>query len=103
MSSLTDFEVQTSFRAAEQYLAGALSGKDVEDYPKMSLALALIQNVRIFSKSSNGIPALRGMGLREAVRLAETILAEEPRTDRDLSLHKYTHLDAGSIIVAPRK
>lgn len=80
---------------AEAHLQSVIEGQFLDENPQLWVAYTVIRSVRIYSKSSNGIPGLRGLGLKETLELAEAVLEHEPRSDRDLTIHSYKSIAAG--------
>jgi len=89
MALLDDVTAQHDLKLAEELLWEKLEGRDMDENPRLWLAFSTLRSVRIYSKSHNGIPGLRGLGLREAVELAQSIIESPPNSDRDLSIHSY--------------
>ena len=89
MAVLTDSAVQETLEAAEAVLWGTLEGRSMDENPRLWVAFSLLRSVRIYSKSSNGIPGYRGLGLDEAVSFAEAILEHKPSSDREIAIHSY--------------
>lgn len=90
MAALTDTEVQATLLQAEAHLAKTLQdSQDADSNPLMSLALAQLRAVRIYSKSRNEIPALQGLGLKEALLLAESVNSLQPKTDSSFRTLNY--------------
>ena len=96
-----DARAQRSLKEAEELLWIQLDGANMDDNPRLWVAFTVLRSVRIYSKSGNSIPGYRGLGLTEALELAEAIIASPPQSDRDLTIHSYKHLASG-IILADR-
>ncbi len=92
---LDDARAQRTLKEAEELLWVQLDGANLDDNPRLWVAFTVLRSVRIYAKSGNGIPGYLGLGLREAVELAEAIIASPPRSDRDLTIHSYKQLAAG--------
>ena len=92
---LDDSFAQRTLKEAEELLWVQLDGANLDDNPRLWVAFTVLRSVRIYAKSGNGIPGYLGLGLREAVELAEAIIASPPRSDRDLTIHSYKQLAAG--------
>jgi len=95
ISPLTDDRVQSSLIEAEGHLWSLIEGRNMDDSPRIWIAFTVLRSVRMLSKSSNGIPGFRGLGLKEALELADSINEHKPTSDRDLTIHSYKHLAAG--------
>lgn len=91
--------VQEEMKLAEQLLTEKLEGQHPDQNPRLGFALSLIRSVRVYSKSANGIPGLRGLGYEEARDLARVVIEFDPRTDHDLTVHSYKQA-ASSLTVA---
>lgn len=50
---------------------------------------AFIVAVRTYSNSLNEHSGLRGLGLEEACTLAQTVIANPPKSDRDVHIENY--------------
>jgi len=95
---LDDDHVQKALTEAEEHLWSLIEGRNMDDFPRIWIAFTSLRAVRMLSKSSNGIPGLRGLGLKEALELAEAINEHKPQSDRDLNIHSYKPI-AASIAV----
>lgn len=92
---LDDERVQRTLKAAEELLWIQLDGANMDDNPRLWVAFTVLRSVRIYAKSSNSIPGYMGLDLNEAMELAEAIIANPPKSDRDLTIHSYKHLASG--------
>lgn len=86
---LTDGQVQQILAEAIETLQGTLDGQTMEENPKLWVALSTLWAVRAYSKSGNGIPGYRGLGLEQALNVAEAIISAPPKSDRDISINHY--------------
>jgi len=94
-SALTDEHAQSVLIEAEEHLWSLIEGRNMDDFPRIWIAFTSLRAVRMLSKSSNGIPGYRGLGLREALELATAINEHKPQSDRDLTIHSYKPIAAG--------
>lgn len=92
---LDDERAQRMLKAAEELLWVQLDGANLDDNPRLWVAFTVLRSVRIYAKSGNSIPGYMGLGLQEAVELAEAIIVNPPKSDRDLTIHSYKHLASG--------
>lgn len=68
-------EVNATFDAAIQLLSSrAKSSTDEVEKAKIILVSSVLTCVKGYSASSNGIPALRGFGYEQGIKLAQAIL-----------------------------
>lgn len=86
---LTDGQVQQILADAIEILQRTLDGQTMEENPKLWVTLSTLWAVRAYSKSGNGIPGYRGLGLEQALETAEAIISTPPQSDRDISIHHY--------------
>lgn len=96
--ALTDEYAQSVLIEAEEHLWSLIEGRNMDDFPRTWIAFTSLRAVRMLSKSSNGVPGLRGLGLKEALELAESINEHKPQSDRDFSIHSYKSLAAGIVV-----
>lgn len=101
LEPLDDARVQRTLKEAEELLWVQLDGANLDDNPRLWVAFSVIRSVRIYAKSGNSIPGYSGLGLQETVELAETIIANPPKSDRDLTIHSYKQLAAGITVADP--
>lgn len=92
---LDDDRAQRTLKTAEELLWVQLDGANLDDNPRLWVAFTVLRSVRIYAKSGNSIPGYMGLGIQEAVALAEAIIANPPKSDRDLTIHSYKHLASG--------
>ncbi len=81
--------VQRKLRQAIEILQNTLDGQTMEENPKLWVTLSTLWAVCAYSKSSNGIPGYRGLGLEQALEIAGAIISAPPKSDRDISIHHY--------------
>lgn len=96
MAVLTDSGVQEKLLEGETYLRNAIDPYSIEA-TRLRLILNFIATVRVYSKSGNAIPGLRGLGLKTALRLCEEALEHRPIDDRQVSIHNYSRLETAKI------
>lgn len=94
-------EAQELLKEAELILREAVSKHSLEASPKLHMFYLLIATIRVYSASSNEHPGLRGLGLEEALSLAEKIVATPPKNDRDIPIHSYRSV--GKAFELPKK
>lgn len=94
MALLDDATTQEKLKQAEALLWSKLEGRDMDESPRLWLAFTMLRSVRIYGKSSNGIPGLRGLGITEAAALAQSIIDSPPSSDRDITIHSYGKIAA---------
>lgn len=78
---LTDNEVQETLNAALLLLSAALAVEQEKTrneitVMRLTIALSGLLTLKMLSKSSNGIPGLRGLGLEEGMNLARRLIAD---------------------------
>jgi hypothetical protein len=78
---LTDNNVQGTLNAALLLLASALAVEQEKTrneivIMRLTIVLSSLLTLKMLSKSSNGIPGLRGLGLEEGVSLAQRIITD---------------------------
>lgn len=98
---LDDARAQRTLKEAEELIWVQLDGANLDDNPRLWVAFSVIRSVRIYAKSGNSIPGYSGLGLQETVALAEAIIANPPKSDRDLTIHSYKQLAAGITVADP--
>jgi len=98
MALLDDATAQHTLMQAEELLWEKIEGRDMDENPRLWLAFTALRSVRIYGKSSNGIPGLRGLGITESVELAQSIIYSPPSSDRDLTIHSYGKIAAAMSI-----
>lgn len=101
MALHNDSETQLILEQAERILWDLVEARPFDDNARLWLAYSTIQSVRVHSKSSNGIPGLRGLGLTEAIALAESIISDPPSAERDISIQSYRQV-ASSITLGTK-
>ena len=87
MAKLTDHIVQEKLTLAEELLWARLDGASLDENPRLWIAFTVLRSVRIYAKSGNSIPGYMGLGLTEALKLADAIIADPPKSDRDLVIY----------------
>lgn len=92
---LTDEHVQSVFTRAEAHLQSVIDSSGGSENPKLRDAHSALRSMRIYSKSSNGIPGLRGLGLKEALEFAEGVLEHRFQSDLELAAQSYKFIVAG--------
>lgn len=95
MTNLTSEASQRVLKEAEELLWVQLDGANLDDNPRLWVTFTVLRSIRIYSKSGNSIPGYMGLGLIEALELAEAIIANPPKSDRYLTIHSYKHMAAG--------
>jgi hypothetical protein len=80
---------QAKLLEAEAILAKAVEDEPRDKSPKLQLLYSLILSVRVYSASGNSIPGLQGLGLIEAVKLAEAVVAHPALNERAAELFTY--------------
>lgn len=98
MAILNSAQAQLKLKLAEETLWIQLEAQNLDDNPRLWLTFSLLRAVRIYSESGNSIPGLGGLGLEEALTLAQSVIDGNPRSDKDLSIQSYGAL-AQSITV----
>ena len=78
---LTDDNVQDTLNAALLLLASALAIEQEKTrneivIMRLTIVLSGLLTLKMLSKSSNGIPGLRGLGLEEGMALAQRLIAD---------------------------
>lgn len=95
MAQLTDSIVQAKLTEAEELLWIQIDGANLDENPRLWVAFTVLRSIRIYSKSGNSIPGYMGLGLTEALELSEAIIANPPKSDRDITIHSYKYLASG--------
>lgn len=100
----TNAEVQTVLGEAltivETAIASTATNKDGVVAAKLNLLHSSLFLTKTFSASSNGIPALRGLGLDEAISLSRQIVASGKITSSMLSFN-YKNFATGIVFNSP--
>ena len=89
--TLTDAEVQAALSSAIEVTAIALASESEKKnnevvVTRLTFLHLSLTSIKMMSKSSNGIPGLRGLGLEKALKLSEKITAEGIDV-RSVSIH----------------
>ena len=87
-ADMTEEEIQDVFLQAHEKMV-ALTEKHRNHevfYPQLLIVTTVIHSVQTLSKSCNGIPGLRGLGLENTLLLCQQILEKDVLNPRDFTL-----------------
>ena len=89
---LTPNEINELFLSVEEILKKEIETVPLDSSSRMQLLFSLINAVRLYAASGNSIPGLRGLGLDETITLAQSIIAKQTISEKEILIYSYKNI-----------